>query len=144
MSGIIGNLESSAIIKNCVADTLPIKGSRIVYGSVAAAGEFTFGYTIDYCWGVEPIATKEGTDFSTWETVANPIDLGSNRLITDSITITLLEITQSLNSSREAAAGDLEWEVVGGKLTLKRTGDYCGAVCHWRGRAVGFLYAVTV
>ena len=51
------------------------------------------------------------------------IAAGNNTLIPNTSDFNPADYVEQLNSNRDVAAGDLEWEVVDNKLTLKRAVD---------------------
>ena len=99
-------------MNNCVYAGTLTKGNANAWGSLVNTALFVTA-DIKNCIGVgvDRIGSSEGWSGYT------EIAAGNNTLIPNTSDFNPADYVEQLNSNRDVAAGDLEWEVVGDKLT---------------------------
>ncbi len=119
VGGLVAQFSSTGgVMNNCVYAGTLTQGNADAWGSLANAA-YGANPTITVCIGVgvDRIGSSEGMSDCT------EIAAGNNTLILNTSDFNPADYVEQLNSNRDIAAGDLEWEVVGDKLTLKRAVD---------------------
>ena len=117
VGGLVAQFSSTGgVMNNCVYAGTLTQGNADAWGSLANAA-YGANPTITVCIGVgvDRIGSSEGLSSCT------EILVGNNTLIPDAANFDPTDYLEQLNQNRDVTAGDLEWEVVGDKLTLKRT-----------------------
>lgn len=115
VAGLVAQFSSAGKVSNCVYVGMVNQGNAEAYGSLANTAFFV-NIDITNCIGVgsDRIGSAEGMSGTS------EISVGSNTLIADANDFNPANYLAQLNQNRDAGAGDLEWAVVGGRLTLKR------------------------
>ncbi len=114
-AGLIAQFSGAGTLDNCVYAGTLSHGNAEAYGSLANTAFFVSA-VIKNCVGVGSarIGSAEGMSAPT------EIEKGTNTLVISAADFDPSAYVAQLNSNRDAAAGDLEWEVKDGRLSLKR------------------------
>ncbi len=113
-AGLINYTASGASVRNCVYAGAFAPGEANAYGALANIDFYDVDIKNSIGVGSDRIGTKTGMSVEVIPTG------DSNVLLTDPVDFQPADYVERLNASRDASAGDLEWEVREGRLSLKR------------------------
>lgn len=115
VAGLVAQFSAAGLMDNCVYAGTVNQGSAEAWGSLANIA-MAVSAEIKNCIGVgsDRIGSLEGLSGTS------EIAVGSNTLIANANDFDPANYVDQLNGNRDVTAGDLEWEVVDGRLSLKR------------------------